>query len=109
MSFRFYADVISRASRAVAAGIFITGLVLIGFGFLIYVLPRFFATLAAVVFFIAGAGCGITAVKIFLVQRNLDKFNSEDSQSYRGTRFCNSSQNGTRKNVHIRIKEDFDV
>ncbi|MHC4572335.1 MAG: hypothetical protein ACYS0C_09715 [Planctomycetota bacterium] len=96
MSFRFYTNAVSRASRAVAAGIFITGLVLIGFGFLIYILPKFFATLAAVVFFVAGIGCGVTAIKIFLAQRNLDKFNSEDSQNY-------------RKNVHIRIKEDFDV
>jgi hypothetical protein len=96
MSFRFYTNAISRASRAVAAGIFITGLVLIGFGFMIYLLPRFFATLAAVVFFVAGAGCGITAIKIFLVQRKIDKFNSDDSSEY-------------RKNVQIHIEEHYDT
>ena len=78
MSFRFYANVISRASRAVAAGVFITGLVLIGFGFLIYLLPRFFAMLAAVVFFVVGAGCLTTGVKIFLAQKKLDQINSND-------------------------------
>ncbi len=96
MSFRFYTNVISQASRALAAGIFIVGLVLIGFGFMIYLLPRFFATIAAVVFFVTGAGCGITAVKIFLAQRKLDRLNSDDSQ-------------GHRKNVQIHTEEHYDV
>ncbi|MHC4172135.1 MAG: hypothetical protein ACYTBX_03025 [Planctomycetota bacterium] len=96
MSFRFYKNVISQASRAFAAGIFIVGLVLIGFGFMIYLLPRFFATLAAVVFFVTGAGCGIIAVKVFLAQRKLDRFNSDDSQ-------------GCRKNVQIHTEEHYDV
>jgi len=90
MSFRFYTNMISQASRNIAAGIFIVGLVLIGFGFMIYLLPRFFATLAAVVFFVAGISCGITAVKIFLAQRKLDKVNS--SEPY-------------RENVQIHIEE----
>ena len=109
MSFRFYTNAISQASRVVAAGIFITGLVLIGFGFMIYLLPRFFAMFAAVVFFVAGIGCGITAIKIFLAQRKIDTFDSDDSQSYRETPFCNLSQNGTRENVRIHIEEDFDA
>ena len=96
MGFRFYTNVISQASRAFAAGIFIVGLVLIGFGFMIYLLPRFFATLAAVVFFVAGAGCGIIAIKIFLAQKRLDKLNSDDSQSY-------------RKNVQIHTEEYYDM
>jgi len=96
MSFRFYTNVISQASRTIAAGIFIVGLVLIGFGFMIYLLPRFFATLAAVVFFVTGAGCGITAVKIFLAQKKLDRLNSDDSQRH-------------RKNVQIRTEEHYDI
>lgn len=92
MSFRFYTNMISQASRHIATGIFIVGLVLIGFGFMIYRFPRFFATLAAVVFFIAGIGCGITAVKIFLAQRKLDQINSEYSEPY-------------RENVQIHIEE----
>jgi len=54
MSFRFYTNAISQASRTIAAGIFFVGLVLVGFGFMIYLLPRFFATLAAIVFFVTG-------------------------------------------------------
>ncbi len=96
MGFRFYTNVISQASRAFAAGIFIVGLVLIGFGFMIYLLPRFFATLAAVVFFVTGTSCGIIAVKVFLAQRKLDRLNSDNSQGY-------------RKNVQIRTEEHYDV
>ena len=91
MVFRFYSNTISQASRAFAAGIFIIGMILIGFGFLIYLLPKLFAYLAAIVFWIIGIGCGITAVKIFLASSgNHDNINSSE---------------GYRENVHIRIDE----
>ena len=83
MSFRFYTNAISQASRNFAAGLFITGLLLIGFGFLVYILRDLFAVLASIVFFVAGLGCGITAVKIFWAQHKLDKMSSSDSQGYR--------------------------
>jgi hypothetical protein len=69
---------ISRASRNFAAGLFITGMLLIGFGFLIYVLRDLFAILFAIIFCVAGLGCGATAFKIFLAQRKLDKMDSDD-------------------------------
>jgi hypothetical protein len=95
MSFRFYTNGISQVSRAAATGIFILGLLLVGFALLIYALPKFFATLAAIVFFVTGLGCAITAVKIFLVQRKLDKLSSDDSDAY-------------RKNVQIHIEEHYE-
>ena len=96
MNFRFYRNAISQASRNVAAGIFITGLVLIGFGVIIIALPEIFAFLAAAVFFVAGLVCGITAVKIFLAQRRIDKIISDDLEGY-------------RKNVRIHVEEDYDL
>jgi hypothetical protein len=96
MNFRFYTNAISQASKRVAAGIFTVGLLLIGFGVIIIALPEIFALLAAGVFFIVGAGCGVTAIKIFLAQRQLNKINSDDSQGY-------------RENVQIHIEEDYDV
>ena len=95
MSFRFYTNAISQASRNFAAGLFITGLLLIGFGFLVYILRDLFAILASIVFFVAGVGCGITGVKIFWMQRKLDKINSGDPQGY-------------RENVQIHIEEHQD-
>ncbi|MHC4367819.1 MAG: hypothetical protein ACYSW8_09410, partial [Planctomycetota bacterium] len=61
MGFRFYTNAVSQASRNFAAGLLIVGLMLIGFGFLVYILRDLFAILASIVFFVAGVGCGITA------------------------------------------------
>ncbi|MHC4743992.1 MAG: hypothetical protein ACYS8Z_18905 [Planctomycetota bacterium] len=83
MSFRFYTNTVSQASRSFAAGAFITGLLLMGFGVIIWALPELFAFLAAAVFFIAGFGCMVTAVKIFLAQRKLNRMASDDRQEYR--------------------------
>jgi tellurite resistance protein TehA-like permease len=95
MSFRFYTNVISQASRNVAAGLFIVGLLLIGFGFLVYILRDLFAVLAAIVLIMAGIGCGITAAKIFWAQHQIDKAASDDSHPY-------------RENVRIHIEEHRD-
>jgi hypothetical protein len=96
MSFRFYNNVISQASRNFAAGLFITGLLLIGFGFLVFILRELFAILAFIVFFVAGVGCGTTAVKIFLAQRKLDKMNSNDGTT------------DYRRNVQIHSEESYE-
>ncbi|MGD2095321.1 MAG: hypothetical protein PVH77_09975 [Phycisphaerales bacterium] len=96
MSFRFYTNMISQASRNFAAGLFITGLLLIGFGFLVYVLRDLFAVLASIVFFVCGVGCGITAIKIFLAQRELDKMSSDEGMT------------GYRRNVRIHTEEYYD-
>lgn len=95
MSFSFYTNMISQASRRIAATIFIVGLLLIGFGVIILALPEIFAFLAAAVFFIAGIGCGITAVKIFWVQRKFVNLNRDESQDY-------------RQNVQIHSEEYYD-
>jgi hypothetical protein len=97
MSFRFYTNVISQATRNFAAGLFIVGLLLIGFGFLVYILRDLFAILASIVFFVVGLFCGTTAVKIFLVQRKLDKMSSDDGTT------------DYRKNVQIHTEEYYDV
>jgi len=96
MSFRFYTNAISQASKNIATGIFIVGLLLIGFGILILALPELFAMLAALFFFIAGIGCAATAVKIFLAQKKLDKTAPDDCRSY-------------RENVRIHTEEYHDL
>ena len=93
MSFRLYTNAISQASRNVAAGIFIVGMLLIGFGFLIWVLRELFAILFAIVFCIAGVGCMVTAVKIFCGLRRLQKTSSAGPEEY-------------RNNVQIHIEQD---
>lgn len=92
MAFRFYRNVICQASRNIAAAIFVVGLLLIGFGVVILAAPAIFAFLAAMIFFIAGIGCAVTAAKIFWAQRQFGKLNHDDSQAY-------------RRNVKIHIEE----
>jgi len=96
MSFRFYTNAISQASRNFAAGLFIIGMLLVGFGFLIYVLRELFAILFAILFCVAGLGCGTTAVKIFWAQRKFEKMDSDDgTMDY-------------RRNVQIHSEESYD-
>lgn len=83
MPFRFYSNMLSQASRTLAASVLVAGLLLIGFGMLIMALPELFAFLAAAVFFLAGVVCAITALKIFWAQHRLDKHMSHDSDAYR--------------------------
>lgn len=90
MSFRFYTNAVSQASKNFAAGLFIVGLMLIGFGFLVYILRDLFAVLAAIVFFVTGVGCAMTAIRIFWIQRKLDQ--TDSTEPY-------------RENVRIRIEE----
>lgn len=92
--FSFYTNAISQASKGIAKGVLTTGLLLVGFGVLILALPALFAMLAAAVFFIVGAGCVGTAVRIFLARRQINKINSDGSEGY-------------RENVRIHIEDDY--
>lgn len=95
MVFRYYTNVISQATKNFAKGTFLFGLFLIGFGVLILALPAVFAFLAAMVFFIGGFGAVITAVKMFLANRRMDKLNRQGGNDY-------------RENVQIRIEQHDD-
>jgi len=83
MSFRFYSNMFSQASRTLAASILVVGLLLIGFGMLIMAMPELFAFLAAAVFFLAGAACAVAALKMFWAQRRFEKHMSDDEGAYR--------------------------
>ena len=96
MVFRYYSNALSQASRTVASAILIVGMLLIGFGVLIAALPELFAYLAAALFFIAGVGCGVTALKIFWAQHQVDSMDhTEDPDPM-------------RHNVRVRQTEFYD-
>jgi predicted membrane protein len=83
MPFRYYTNLLSQASRTMAATIMVIGLLLIGFALLILALPALFAFLAAAVFFLAGCSCAVAAVKMFQIQRQLDRRAPDDADAYR--------------------------
>lgn len=96
MALRFYTNMLSHASRTVASSVLVVGLLLIGFGMLIAALPELFAYLAAAVFFVAGIGCAIFAVKIFWMQRRLNRFAAQNEQDVH------------RRNVRIHISDRYE-
>ena len=95
MVFRLYSERLSKATRGLAAGIFIVGMLLVGFGVLIIALPELFAMLAAMVFFIAGLSCIGYTVRLFCAFRKMDTDLSDNEEAY-------------RENVTIHMEEHFD-
>lgn len=93
MVFRYYSNVVSQASRAMASGILVVGMLLIGFGALIAAMPEVFAYLVAALFIVVGIGCGATALKIMWTQR---RASSADAQG------------PVRHNVRVRQTQSFD-
>jgi O-antigen ligase len=96
MFYRYYSNAVSQASKTAALWFVVVGLMLIGFGMLVWVLKEIFALLAAALFFVFGFFCGVTGIKIYLAQRQLDKMNRGEFESY-------------RKNVRIHREEDIDI
>ncbi|TFG45669.1 MAG: hypothetical protein E4H40_08020 [Candidatus Brocadiia bacterium] len=91
MVFKFYSNTISNASRNLAGGIFMLGLILIGIGFLVWVLRNFFVMIFSILFYALGTGCIIFAAKILWAAH---KINKEIHDSDR------------RENVRIHIEEN---
>lgn len=75
--FRFFfsAESFRQAGRSMAAGALMLGLLLIGFGLLVFVLRDLFAFLAAAVFVAAGFSAVGYAVRIYWMTRQIDKEN----------------------------------
>ena len=85
---------ISQASRSFAKWLFIIGLMLVGFGLLVYWLRDIFAFIAAGIFIFAGFGCAVTAVKIYFSQKRFDKMADRGNEG--------------RENVRVRFEEHYD-
>ena len=80
-----------QTAKTLAKTGLITGLLLIGFGMLVFILRDLFALLAAAVFFVAGFSAIGYAVRMFIVFWRLKK--TQEHQPY-------------RDNVEIRIDRD---
>ncbi len=85
MFFKFRSSEISKATNSIAAGIFVVGMMLIGFGILIFALPKLFAWLAAGVFFMAGISVIGYAIRLFVTIKKMQ----------------NMGEDGYRQNVEI--------
>ena len=81
MVFRFYSSQLSEATKSISAWIFVVGLMLVGFGLLILLLQDIFIYVAVGLFFFAGAGVMIYAVKLFFAARKMGKALRDDSRN----------------------------
>ena len=79
LRFFFSQDMASQVTKGMAKGSLVTGLFLIGFGMLVFVLRDLFAFLAAAIFFMAGFSAIGYAIKLFLISGK----NKSDDSAYR--------------------------
>lgn len=84
----------TQLSRGFAKGLFVIGLLLIGFGVLVYVLKEIFAAIAAAIFIVAGGMCCYNAVKLFFAGRKMHNMDIDLNQD-----------DEYRKNVQIHIED----
>ena len=71
----FQGNPFREATRGMAKGALITGLFLIGFGMLVFILRDLFAFLAAAIFFMAGFSAIGYAIRLFIVQYKMKNSN----------------------------------
>ena len=92
MFFNFYSNSFNQISKGYAKGLFVVGLLLIGFGTLVWILKEVLAVIAAAIFIIVGCVCCFNAIRIFI-----------------STLKTNKDNDGRSDNVKIRIEQDLDI
>lgn len=92
MFFNFYSSSFSQLSKGYAKVLFIVGLLLIGFGMLVWIFKEVLAVIAATIFIIVGGICCFNAIRIFI-----------------GTIKTDKDDGGRSSNVKIRIEQDTDI
>lgn len=73
--FRFFyqSDPLRRATKSMAKGSFLAGLVLIALGLLVWLLKDIFAIIAMIIFFVAGFSAIGYSIRLFIVQHQMKK------------------------------------
>ena len=92
MLFNFYSNSFNQFSKGYAKGLFVVGLLLIGFGTLVWILKEVLAVIAAAIFIVVGCFCCFSGVRIFIHTMKSD-----------------IHDDGRSNNVKIRIEQDIDL
>jgi hypothetical protein len=95
MLFNFYSSSFNQVSKGYAKGLFVVGLLLIGFGTLVWILKEVLAVIAAAIFIIVGVICCFNSVRIFAGTMKSNKDNSDSA--------------ARSDNVRIRIEQNTDI
>jgi hypothetical protein len=86
----FQGNPFREAAKGMAKGSLVTGLILIGFGMLVFILRDLFAFLAAAIFFMAGFSAIGYAIRLFILQHKM----KNTDEAY-------------RRNVQIHHEDDY--
>ncbi|MCD4830452.1 MAG: hypothetical protein K8R02_01435 [Anaerohalosphaeraceae bacterium] len=95
MFFKYYNNSLNQMSRGFAKGLFVIGLLLAGFGVLVYILKEVLAVIAAAIFMVVGFFCCVNAIRIYILSRKLNNASDPNDDH--------------RENVRVRIDTDADV
>jgi len=95
MTFKYSSNPFGQLSKGLAKGMFVVGLLLIGFGVLVYILKEVLAVIAAAIFVVVGIGCCINAVRMFIFSGTVTKHNGPQEQF--------------RENVRIHTGDDDEI
>jgi len=79
----FLHNIMPQATKDLAKGCFVVGLLLIGFGMLVFILRDLFALLAAGLFFLAGFSAIVYAIKLFWAIRKMARRTPHGNDGYR--------------------------
>ena len=83
MFFKTYSDSFKQISKGYAKGLFVIGLLLIGFGTLVWILKEVLAVIAAAIFIAVGFLCCFNAVRVFIRTMKADKHNDDQRDNVR--------------------------
>lgn len=83
MFFKMYSDSFNQVSKGFAKGLFVIGLLLIGFGTLVWILKEVLAVIAAAIFIAVGFLCCFNAVRVFIGTMKADKHSDEQRDNVR--------------------------
>ncbi|OHB56647.1 MAG: hypothetical protein A2Y12_06060 [Planctomycetes bacterium GWF2_42_9] len=92
MMFNFYSNSFSGISKGFAKGLFVTGLLLFGFGLLVWIFKEILAIIAAGIFMVVGVGCCLKAIRIYYLAWKFGRKGKDDDNS------------GRSDNVRVRIQ-----
>lgn len=91
-----FSNHVSQMTKGLAKGSLLLGLLLIGFGMLVFILRDLFALLAAAIFFIGGFSSIGYAIKLFIAAHRVRRGSKDPDGAY-------------RENVNIRVEEFGDM
>ncbi|MEN6385639.1 MAG: hypothetical protein ABFD79_10625 [Phycisphaerales bacterium] len=92
MLFNFYSNSFSGISKNFAKGLFVTGLLIFGFGLLVWIFRQVLAVIAAAIFMAVGVGLCLKAIRIYYIEWKSGRHDDDDDNS------------GRSSNVRIHIK-----